>query len=140
MPKPRLGVGFEGALYPGELKEGDAPLLSREPAPAAIQALLKLIETYDVVVYPVAPARGRAVAIEGWLYTQLVRYFTREHHPDPRRATMKAIEVIEIGEHRPHSGVLYEACAIPFRGAVEWPLEEIDRAGGVASNRGEELA
>ena len=97
---PTLGLGFEGLLYRGALADGALPALRVAPAPGAIDFLLRAAETFQVAVYPLRPARGRAAAIQYWAWHHTRRYLEKADHPAATKAADRLIELLVITEHR----------------------------------------
>jgi hypothetical protein len=101
MAKPRLGLGFEGTLFPGRLATTDRRDLDRvigtPSAPGAIEALLRLLPQADLAIYPLWPGRGRSAFISRWLKRRLREHF--HDHPDgpasPTECTMRALDITD---------------------------------------------
>jgi hypothetical protein len=101
MSKPRLGVRFGATLYPDILRRGESPDLERPPRSGAIERLVRCITSYDIHLYPEHQHPGRASAIQGWLLTQLRRYFERAEVDDPSGRAEQTVEAIHVCELRP---------------------------------------
>lgn len=101
MSKPRLGVVFGASLYPEVLRHGASPDLERSPRSGAVDRLVRCITSYDLYLYPEDPHLGRGSAIQGWLLTQLRRYFERAEVDDPSGRAEQTIMAVHVCESRP---------------------------------------
>ena len=127
MSKPRLGLGFEGTLFPGRLVTTDRADLDRvlgAPAvPGSMEALVRLLPQADIAVYPLWPARGRAAFIARWLKRRFREHFG--DHPDgPELPAMCALRALDIADRRPDDlDAWIEHAAVqprPTEEAMEW--------------------
>lgn len=120
MAKLRLGVGFEGMLYPEGLGDTEAPSLRRDPAPGALSWLISAAAHFHVIVYSTRRT-GRAAEIRGWLLTMLLRHFDYARHPDATAAALQALAVIDVADQRVIVDIAHELPAIAFAGIDQWP-------------------
>jgi hypothetical protein len=100
MARPRLGVGFEGTLYPAPLRPGEMPDLSVAPGAPVMEGLAAAANRFNLAVYPLRPAPGLASAIRGWLLANLERHFDSVGLGDAGKTALIVIDQIEVAHDR----------------------------------------
>jgi hypothetical protein len=142
MPKHRVGVSFEGTLFPGRLRTTDRRdldrLLAHPAIPGAVGGLIRLLPLADIAVYPLWPARGRAAFISRWLKRRLAEHPDVKEHPDQDRTRDAVMAALEIADRRPDDLDCWIECpaAVVAPGeALAWALVAAAAERGWALDR-----
>ena len=100
MARPRLGVGFEGTLYPAQLRPGEMPGLSIFASAPTMEGLVAAANRFNLSIYPHQPCAGFAAAIRAWLMANLERHFEQGGHRNAARLAIVVIDQIAVVHDR----------------------------------------
>jgi hypothetical protein len=130
MSKLRLGIGFEGIIHPAAFAGEPAAIRPERPIAGAIRFLVDAQPHFEIKIYPLRPAKGRAAAIQGWLLVETYRFFKAERVSDVSEHVNALIDAIAITEYRAEADVTLELASVGHRPGY-WPgIAELLDAGG----------
>jgi hypothetical protein len=122
MARSRLRIGVEHILCRPMPAAGDVPTPEdRDRAPGLVDFLLRAAEWGDVTLYPLEPGRGRAAAVQFWLWLLATRFFESQDHPDAKGAADRLIDVIAVTDLRPPSDISMEMDSVWCPEPIAWP-------------------
>lgn len=121
MARLRLGLGFEGTLYPCRLAPGAMPDLSATPTMPMLERLVALAARYEITVYSLRGADGSAAAIRSWLVMKLELFFNAQNYPAPHLMALDWVGRIEItdGKDARSIDVAIDAGELPMPASLE---------------------
>jgi hypothetical protein len=134
MSKLRLGIGFEGIIHPAAFAGAPSAIRPERPIAGAIRFLIDAQQHFEISIYPLRLARGRAAAIQGWLLVEAYRFFKAEHVSDAKLHVNALIDTLTITEYRAEADVTLELASVGHRPG-HWPsvAELLDAAGRLAA-------